>query len=92
MKPEPLRRGQFTFYASFFDAVERLPKSRRYEAVSAIIRYGLYGETPEALNGPAAGVFSLAQPVLDSARTKAARRLARMAAEEPGPVPPTGQM
>ena len=81
MKTDAMHRGQFTFYASFFDAVERLPKSRRYEALSAIIRYGLDGVEPEMLSGSAAGVFSAVRPVLDNGRTKAAKQLRRNAAE-----------
>lgn len=82
MEKETLHRGQFTFYASYFAAVEDLPKSRRYEALSAIIRYGLDGVEPEALRGAPAGVFAAVRPNLDSARMKAARRLAQKEAEE----------
>ena len=92
MKKESLQRGQFTFYASFYEAVERLPKSRRYEALSAIIRYGLCGEEPEALSGSAAGVFSAVRPILENGRTKAANRMRRNAAKEKPAVPPTGPM
>ena len=92
MKNEKLHRGQFTFYASFYEAVERLPKSRRYEALSAIIRYGLEGEVPEELNGCAAGVFSAVRPILDNGRTKAANRIRRNEAEGKTAVPPAGPM
>lgn len=95
MESESLHRGQFTFYASFFAAVERLPKSRRYEALSAIIRYGLDGELPQELGGSAAGVFSAVRPILDNGRTKAANRIRRSAADfEPLAAPsvfPTGR-
>ncbi len=92
METETLHRGQFTFYASFYDAVKQLPKSHRYEALSAIIRYGLDGEEPEKLSGAAASVFAMARPNLDSARMKAAKRLAQKQAESEGSVPPTGWM
>ena len=92
MKNETLQRGQFTFYASFYDAVDQLPKSRRYEALSAIIRYGLFGEVPEELTGCAAGVFSAVRPILDNGRNKAAGRMRRNAAENKPNLPPTGPM
>ena len=92
MKNEKLQRGQFTFYASFYDAVEQLPRSRRYEALSAIIRYGLDGEVTEELSGCAAGVFSAVRPILDNGRTKAANRMRRNAAEGKPAVAPTGTM
>ncbi len=72
MKQDKLQRGQFTFYASFFESVEKLPKSRRYEALSAIIRFGLYGQEPEELSGSAGAVFGAVRPSLETGRRKAA--------------------
>jgi len=80
MNTDTLRRGQFTFYESYISAVEALPKSRRYETLLGIIRYGLYGEEP-GLQGAAASVFEAARPHLKSGRTKAAARLARNASQ-----------
>lgn len=71
---EGLRRGQFTFYASFFEAVDRLPRSRQLETYRAIIDYALNGVLPTLTGGPLV-VFTAVQPVLDSARGKAAARL-----------------
>lgn len=92
MKKELLRRGQFTFYASYFHAVEGLPKCRKTEALLAIIRYGLYGEEP-ALTGAARSVFEALRPNLDSGRAKAAARLEKNAAEAAlyAAVSPTGR-
>ncbi len=91
MEKETLHRGQFTFYASYFAAVEELPKSRRYEALSAIIRYGLDGVEPEEMRGAPACVFAAVRPNLDSARVKAAKRLAQREAEENCCHIPTGR-
>ena len=91
MQNEPMYRGQFTFYASFLSAVEQLPKSRQYEALSAIIRYALYGERPETLSRGAAGVFNAICPILDAGRCKAANRLLREKAGREPPVLPTGR-
>lgn len=79
MEKVSLQRGQFTFYASYLDAVETLPKCRRYEALLAIAHYGLRGEEP-ALRGPAASVFAAIRPHLENGRVKAAARLAKNAA------------
>ena len=73
-EPEGLRRGQFTFYASFFEAVDRLPKSRQRETYRAIIDYALNVTQPELSGGPLV-VFTAVQPILDAARGKAAARL-----------------
>ena len=40
---EGLRRGQFTFYASFFRAIDNLPKSRQLETYRAVIDFALNG-------------------------------------------------
>ena len=96
MQQETLHRGQFTFYASYCEAVEALPKSRRYEALLAIIRFGLDGEEPAALTGAARSVFEAVRPNLVNGRVKAAARLARQSAcsapESVLPVPPAGRM
>lgn len=92
MKSKTLHRGQFTFYASYYDAVSQLPKSRRLETLEAICRYGLYGELPEGLSGAAAGVFTAVKPILDSGRTKAANRMSRNAAQSDPSVLPIDLM
>ena len=71
---ESLRRGQFTFYASFFEAVDRMSRSRQLETYRAIIDYALNGVEP-GLSGAPASVFRLVRPILEAARTKAAARL-----------------
>ena len=68
-------RSQFTFYASYFSAIEHLPKTRRYEALRAVIRYALEGELPEGLTPAASGVFDAIRPNLDAARVKASARI-----------------
>ena len=79
MVREVLQRGQFTFYASYLDAVEKLPKNRKCEALLAIVRYGLRGEEP-VLTGSSASVFAAIRPHLENGRIKAAARLARSVA------------
>ena len=86
MQTEGQKRTQFTFYESFLTAVEQLPKSRKYEALSAIIRYGLYGETPSEMSRAAAGVFAIARPVLDAGRSRASRVRGCAKAEERRPA------
>ena len=71
-----LRRVQFTFYDSFFKAVNSLPKSRQLEAYQAIVSYALYGTEP-AVTGAAGGVFDAIRPILDAGRSKAEARLRR---------------
>jgi hypothetical protein len=73
-----LRRGQFTFYDSFFKAVSGLPKSRQLETYQAIAAYALYGTEPE-LAGSAGSVFNVIRPVLESGRAKAEARARKQA-------------
>lgn len=69
-----LRRGQFTFYDSFFKALNGLPRSRQLETYQAIAGYALYGTEPE-LSGSAQSVFDAVRPVLEAGRAKAEARL-----------------
>ena len=71
---EGLHRGQFTFYSSYFQTIERLPKSRQLETYRAIIDFALNGTEPTLTGGPAV-VFLALRPSLEVARTKAAARL-----------------
>jgi hypothetical protein len=69
-----MNRKQFTFYASFYKAIQRIKnKTARCAAYDAIASYALTGEMPDVSRLPdaAAAVFEIAQPVLDSSRKKA---------------------
>ena len=65
-------RGQFTFYRSYWDAIEELPSKSQLPILKAIIRYALFGEEPSNLPSTCRAVFLLVKPTLDSSRKKAA--------------------
>lgn len=65
------QRGQFTFYASYFNAVDRLPKSRRAEAFYAIVLYALDGIEPESQAPCVHSMFEGIRPNIDNGRSKA---------------------
>ena len=79
-RPAAHKRGQFTFYASFYQALCTLPKSRQLEAYQAIVQYALYGVEP-SVSGVSKSVFALVRPVLDASRSKSEARLRKQAAE-----------
>lgn len=64
-------RNQFTFYRSYYDAIQELPKEERADIVLAICGYGLYEAEPEGLSAVGSAFFKLARPTLDSGRRKA---------------------
>ncbi len=68
---EEMQRGQFTFYRSYFEAIETLPPEDQLQIYRAVAMYGLNG-TQEDLNGIAKTVFLLIKPTLDTGRRKAA--------------------
>lgn len=70
-----MKRKQFTFYASYYDAVRELPKKDRSAVILAICAYALDEEEPN-LTGTAKAVFTLIKPTLDTARRKAAGGMA----------------
>lgn len=63
-------RGQFTFYRSYFEALQSLPKKDREPVLMAICAYALDGTEPN-LSGIAAAIFLLVKPTLDTGRKRA---------------------
>ena len=59
-----MERLSFTFYRSFYEAIEDLPKSKQLEVYRAIMRFGFDGEDTE-LTGVSAAVFKIIRPILE---------------------------
>lgn len=68
--PEEMKRSQFTFYSSFWEAVKCLPDEMFVPTIKAICGYALDGIVPELDPIPMA-LFSVIKPNLDSSRRKA---------------------
>lgn len=66
-----MQREQFTFYRSYYEALKKLSKRDREQAIMAICAYAL-DEEIVPLSGPASVMFLLVKPTLDSGRKKAA--------------------
>ena len=71
-----MKRNQFTFYRSFYEAVMTLPINRRYKVLMAIIEYALDGVLPEGLSSVQHAQFILAKPILYAGRKRAKAGLA----------------
>lgn len=69
-----MKREQFTWYRSYYEALRTLPAKDFQIAVLAICAYALDEEVPD-LSGVPNSVFTLIRPTLDSGRNKAANRL-----------------
>lgn len=69
-----MKRDQFTWYRSYYEALRTLPAKDFKIAVLAICAYALDEEVPD-LSGVPNSVFTLIRPTLDSGRNKAANRL-----------------
>ena len=65
-----MERKQFTFYRSFYEAVNLLPKKEQAAVLLAICAYALDGKEP-SLSGTSAAIFSLVKPNLDASKRKA---------------------
>ena len=65
------KRGQFTFYRSFYESAKHLPAKQRLIFLEMIIRYALDGEEAPELKTPLDALFLMVKPVLDTARKKA---------------------
>lgn len=64
-------RNQFTFYKSYYDAIQDLPKRDQSALILAICAYAIYETQPKGLSIAASTAFKLIKPTLDSGRRKA---------------------
>lgn len=69
-----MKRDQFTFYRSYYEALKNLPKRDQTAVLMAVIGYAL-DETEPSLSGVPFSVFALIRPTLDSGRNKARNRM-----------------
>ena len=68
-----MKRKQFTFYNSFHETIQNFKsKSEKLQAYETLCDYALYGKAPdmEELKPSVLALFSMAQPVLDTARRR----------------------
>ena len=68
-----MKRKQFTFYNSFHETIRNFKsKSEKLQAYETLCDYALYGKAPdmEELKPSVTALFSMAQPVLDTARRR----------------------
>ena len=64
-------RNQFTFYRSYYDAIQELSKKDQSALILAVCAYAIYETLPKGLSSAASTAFKLIQPTLDSGRRKA---------------------
>lgn len=69
-----MKRDQFTFYRSYYEALKDLPEKERAKVLFAILDYALDEQEPNELTGICSACFKLIRPTLDSGRIKAANR------------------
>lgn len=58
-------RDGFVFYRSWLEAVKNLPRDIQGEVLTAIIEYGLYGETTDNLKPIATAMLAMVKPQID---------------------------
>lgn len=64
-------RNQFTFYRSYYDAIQALSKRDQSALILAVCAYAIYEEEPKGLSNAAFTAFKLIKPTLDAGRRKA---------------------
>lgn len=80
-----MKRNQFTFYRSYFEALRSLPRREVTETILAICSYALDGEEPQ-LDGVPMAMFTLIRPTLDSGMKQAQRRMAGAPCPDPAAI------
>ena len=61
-----MKRDNFIFYRSFYEAIKDLPRDIQGEVYTAIMEYSLNGITTEHQKPVARSIFTLIKPVLDA--------------------------
>ena len=61
-----MKRDSFIFYQSFYEAIVELPREIQGEVLTAVVEYGLYGETTESLKPIAKAMMLLIKPQIDA--------------------------
>lgn len=64
-------RNQFTFYRSYYDAIQALSKRDQSALILAVCAYAIYETPPKCLSNAAITAFNLIKPTLDAGRRKA---------------------
>lgn len=59
-------RSGFVFYRSWFEAVKNLPREMQGEVLTAIIEYGLNGETTGSLKPITSAMLAMVKPQIDA--------------------------
>ena len=59
-------RDGFVFYASWLEAIKNLPREIQGEVLTAIIEYGLYGETTETPKPITSAMLAMVKPQIDA--------------------------
>ncbi len=73
-----MKRKQFTFYRSFWEAIENLPTNKeKLQAFEILCDYALNETEPElsAVKPSVATVFKIARPILERAHQRAQKAL-----------------
>lgn len=63
-------RDSFTFFRSFYEAIEHLNVNEKLEVLEAIIRYALFDEEKDNQNPIARAVLTMAKPNIDASNKK----------------------
>lgn len=64
-------RKSFTFFISYWEAIEELPEKEQLPVLKAIIKYAFFGEE-QKFKGIKQAVFLLVKPTLDKSKQKSA--------------------
>lgn len=59
-------KNGFIFYASWWDAIKNLPRDVQGDVLTAIVEYGISGETTEQLKPIAKALLTLVKPQIDA--------------------------
>lgn len=65
-----MKKNNFIFYVSYFNAIEKLNRNEMLETLHAIVKYGVTGITPKKMSNITKSLLDLIKPNIDSSQKK----------------------
>lgn len=70
-----MKKNNFIFYVSYYNAIEKLDRNEMLATLHAIVKYGVTGITPKNMSKTTKSILDLIKPNIDSSQKKYLARI-----------------
>ena len=70
-----MKKNNFIFYVSYYNAIEKLDRNKMLATLHAIVKYGVTGITPKKMSKTTKSILDLIKPNIDSSQKKYLARI-----------------